>query len=251
MQFEEILEKWFEQAKEKLGGAKTQVELNVDKLCCGVIQLLETYANSVLILLKVDKRLPAKALLRVMSDLSIKTMWCLDGLGISSEEFGERFEKWRAASLWELKRKTESELAILKEEYGDETNELEKKLGEHLEILEREKVVKTKLSPWNLRGVWKEQGDLNFVALYSHFNEAVHPDWVLLQTLQQKEGSKILYRGDKEENLERLRKFCLVIVGYLFERIYSIRGWDFKDFEKDIKKLRGNSAEGEEEGDAK
>jgi len=206
MLLDEILEKWFEQAKEKLGGAKAPVELDVDKFCCGVIQLLETYANSVLILLKANKRLPAKALLRVMSDLSIKTMWCLDGLEISREEFGKRFEKWRAASLWELKRKTESELAILKEEYGDETNELEKKLEKHLEILEGEKVVKTHLSPWDLRGVWKEQGDLNFVALYSHFNEAVHPDWVLLQTLQRKEGSKILYKGDEEESLERLKE---------------------------------------------
>ena len=102
MRIEETIDRWFEEIKQKLTGGKTcynQYELDMDSLCLGVIRLVENYVESVLLLLNAEKKLPAKALLRVISDLCIKYIWCLRGYEQNVDEFNKRFEKWYYASI--------------------------------------------------------------------------------------------------------------------------------------------------------
>jgi len=243
MEIEETINKWFEEVRQKLTGVKTyhrQLELDVDKLCTGLVALVENYAHSVLLLLDKGKILPAKALLRVISDICIKCRWCLKGLETSEEQFDERFNKWLRSSLSEYKTSLERQLNILEGEYGDEVSELKGELRKRISEIEAKSITKEKLLITDelVSGTWDTQSKLNVEALYRRFHEAIHPDLVLFQRTLREYDGMIIYKGDIEEPPERLTVFCLVILCYLFEAIYSLNKWDFSEFEKDIKQLR-------------
>jgi len=244
MEIDETIYRWFQNAKTELSGGKTyyeQHEIDIDSLCLGVVVLVENYAQSVLLLLNKDKILPAKALLRVISDIFIKCKWCLKVLEESEKEFNNRFDKWRRYSLSQDKKRMESEISILKEHYDDINLELVGKLEGFVEILEKEGITNSEKLPsmWDIRGVWESQSNMNFDALYRRFHQIIHPDWMVLQLLQRKNGQKIFYKADIEENTQDLEKYCLIIVGYLLESIYSVNKLDFSRFEKDINEIRG------------
>ena len=248
-EIDETIYSWFQNAKTQLSGGKTyykQNELDIDSLCLGVVVLVENYAQSVLLLLNKGKILPTKALLRVISDICIKCIWCLKGLEESEEEFTNRFEKWRRYSLSQDKKRMEAEISILKENYGGINLGLVGRLEGFVEILEKEGISNNEKLPsmWNMRGIWESQAeesqaDMNFDALYKRFHQGIHPDWMVLQLLQRKDGDKIFYKADIEENPQDLKKYCLIIVGYLLETIYSINKWDFNEFEKNINEIKG------------
>lgn len=244
MEIDETIYSWFQNAKTELVGGKTyykQHELDIDSLCLGVVVLVENYAQSVLLLLNKGKILPTKALLRVISDICIKCIWCLKGLEESEEEFTNRFGKWRQYSLSQDKKRMGAEISILKENYDDINSELIGKLEGFVKILEKEGISNNEKLPsmWDMRIIWESQADINFDALYRRFHQGIHPDWMVLQLLQRKDGDKIFYKADIEENPQDLKKYCLIIVGYLLETIYSINKWDFNEFKKDINEIKG------------
>lgn len=244
MEIDETINRWFEQIKQNITGGKTyykQIELDVDKLCGEVLVLLENYVQGVLLLLNKGKILPAKALLRIIGDVSIKCGWCLEGLKTSEEEFNKRFDKWWRGSWLERRILMEKELAILEEEYGDKVSELKDKLKNWITAIESAGISKKdrfSITDNLVQEVWKTQPKLNLMVLYRRFNEAVHPDLVLFEKILKESDGRIIYKGDIEESPERIKGFCLVILGYLFEVIYSVNKWDFSGFEEDIKQLR-------------
>jgi len=245
MEIDKKIDKWFQNAKDKLVGGKIyykQHDLDIDSLCLGVVVLVENYTGSVLLLLNAGKILPAKALLRVIADVSIKSIWCLRGLEQGTDEFCERFEKWRRYSLSLDKQRMEAEISLLKQEQDDTNSGLLNKLESFIQILEEEGIrdpYKEKMpSLWNMREIWKKQSEMNFDALYRRFNQGIHPDWMVLQCLKRKDGDKFFYKADIEENAQDLKTFCLLILGYLVEAIYSVNKWDYSEFEKDIKEIR-------------
>lgn len=248
MEIEKTINKWFEKAKGKLSGGKTyykQSELDVDSLCLGVVALLENYVHSVLLLLNAGKKLPAKALLRVIGDISIKCMWCLKGLEKGLEEFSKRLDIWRRYSLSKDKKKMQAEIAILEQNYDNSVSQLVGRLKGFVEILEKEGISNNEKMPsiWDMREIWENQADMNFDVLYRRFHQGIHPDWMVLQLLAKKDGDKILYKADIEESIEDLKKFCLAILGYLLRAIYSVNKWDLSEFEKDIKQITGSVKE--------
>ena len=248
MEIDETINKWFEQVKQKLTGGKTyykQVQLDVDKLCGWVVTLLENYAQSVLLLLSKGRILPAKALLRVISDVCIKCKWCLKGLETSEEEFTNRFDRWLRSSISEYKTSLERQLSILESEYGDEVASLKDRLRKQISEIEVTDIKKEKLLITNelISETWDTQSKLNVEVLYRRFHEAVHPDLVLFKKMLKESERKVIYKGDVNESAERVRGHCLAMLGYLFEAIYSMNQWDFSEFEEDIKKFREHAKE--------
>jgi len=206
-----------------------------------VVVLLENYVQSALLLLNEGKILPAKALLRVVSDVSIKCRWCLEGLKTSEEAFNKRFEEWWLCSWSEHRALLRKELIVLEKEYGDEVSGLKAELEKRIKDIESAGITKNKrfsITDTLGQDVWETQPELNLMALYRRFHEAVHPDLVLFQRTLEESDGRIIYKGDVEESPERIKIFCLVILGYLFEAIYSAHKWDFGEFEGDIKQLR-------------
>jgi len=134
----------------------------------------------------------------------------------------------------------EKDLAVLEEEYGDEVSGLKEELKRRITAIESAGIKKKERFsiPELVQDVWKTQPKLNLRALYLGFHEAVHPDLVLFQRTLEESNGRIIYKGDIEESPERIKGFCLVILGYLFEAIYSVNKWDFSEFEKDIKQLK-------------
>jgi len=242
MEFDETLHVWFEEIKQKITGGKTyykQVQLDFDKLCGWVVILLENYCQSVFLLLNEEKSLPAKALLRVISDVCIKCKWCLKGLEKSEEEFSKRLNRWQRSSLSEYKTLLERNLNIFKREYGDEHNKLKQEIIKRISEIKALNIKKDRvlITDELVRETWDKQSTLNVEALYRRFHEAIHPDMVLMHKMLEESGGAIIYQADIKESPKRLKVFCLIILGYLFETIYSLNKWDFSEFEKDIKQI--------------
>ncbi len=242
MEFDKTLNKWFEEIKQKVTGGKTyykQVQLDFDKICGWVVILLENYCQSTFLLLNKGKTLPAKALLRVISDVCIKCQWCLKGLKKSEEEFTKRFDKWSRSSLSEYKASLERNLNIFKREYGDEHSKLKKEITKRISEIKALNIKKDRLLITDelVSETWDKQSALNVEALYRRFHEAIHPDIVLMQKMLEESNGRIIYKADTEESPKRLKIFCLIVLGYLFETIYSLNKWDFSEFEKDIKQI--------------
>jgi hypothetical protein len=249
MEIENTINRWFEQIKQKLTGGKTyhtQLQLDVDKLYSSVIFLLENYTHSLLLLLNKRTILPAKALLRVISDVCIKCRWCLKGLETSDEEFTARFDRWLHSSLSVYKKCLERQLAILESEYGDEVSSLKEEVKHRISEIESLGLKKENLRITDdlVNDAWQAQPKLNVEALYRRFHEAVHPDLVLFQKLREETDQRIIYKADVEESPDDLKRYCLIMLGYLFEAIYSLNKWDFSDFEEDIKRLREHTKRG-------
>ena len=242
MEFDKTLNKWFEEIKQKVTGGKTyykHVQLDFDKLCGWVVILLENYCKSAFLLLSKGKTLPAMALLRVISDVCIKCKWCLKGLEKSEEEFNERFDRWKRSSLSEYKSLLERNLNIFEREYGNEHRELKQEIIKRISEIKALNIKKDRLLITDelVSETWDKQSTLNVEALYRRFHEAIHPDIVLMQKMLKESSGTIIYQADIKESPKRLKVFCLIILGYLFETIYSLNKWDFSEFEKDIKQI--------------
>ncbi len=69
-----------------------------DYVCLTALTVCSTYSNAVMALLRGGLRMPAKALLRILFEVSTKVLWCLkqretDGTGAEVEEKVQRWAK--------------------------------------------------------------------------------------------------------------------------------------------------------------
>jgi hypothetical protein len=232
------IDKWFKWIQSKSQEPRTafsQTEIDKDVLSTSTIALVKTYADAILLCLNEKKRLPAKALLRVMADVSMKCIWCLRGFQTGPKEFEDRWEKWKRSSLWETQRRLEKEMEVLNSEYSQSniqnlSDEIKNRLKE-LEPFHLSR--KDSLGVPEVSEIWAQQGLLNKIALYDEFHHAVHPDMIVLFKMIRQDGEKFIYKFDSDEPIDRLKAFCMVIIGHLFETISDINGWGFSEEMKD------------------
>jgi len=95
MEIDETINKWFRELQKKL----TQVEDDpeIDSYFRSIYAVFNNYHNATIILLKNDFRLPAMALIRIISELFIKFLWCLHGT-TNHQEVKDRIQRWVQSS---------------------------------------------------------------------------------------------------------------------------------------------------------
>lgn len=160
-------------------------------LCLSVIPVAHTYCMAALELADNGYVLPAMALLRVLAELTYRTIWCL---GETSEKPKVKIERWLKHSYNKRKELLED---MVKNE-GVPDNDKEQFRQEIATMTEEIGQIHHKPSGSIARCV-KElpviAQDL-FAHLYSTMHRAIHPDLIVLGDTIKQEGDELFSLGD-------------------------------------------------------
>lgn len=190
-----------------------------DLLCITTLTVCSTYFSSIMILLKNGMRMPAKALLRVLFEVSVKTMWCLHkpGPDKSDSAVEQRIERWAKASLKEDIRLRQDFASILE---GEDREKLEEDIRQ---LNEQHKAWECERMPSKFTDIVKDLGDVwfkeHYPRLYRQFNSAVHLDFASLCSRAKYNDSDMLITNDTDEAVKDLAQMAVAIMHVLFGAI--------------------------------
>lgn len=225
MEIEETINKWFDEAQDKL--RKHGLQTGFDELIFAAIVLLDNYFNCALMILKNKSRLPAMALLRCTGEFIAKIIYCLQSDNGQGSNVDERVKMWRKSTLQQDKKFCE----ILIDKYtGDDRNKIKNRIKEvDNEIAE----IKTGKLP-STAHIFEEVFVKNFpfarAGMYQQFLGAVHLDLKILEeTIEKKEGVTE-YKGDVDYDIDDLKFNCATQFFYFLRAIYDY--YDLKTFDK-------------------
>jgi len=201
MEIDETINRWFEETVTQMNAANKPDE-PVYNLCSSILPIAHNYFNATLLLLNEDKKLPAMALIRVIAELAFRFQWCVLP-NRQNEDVNIRIKRWLKESYKQKKRRQEKCLhsangqqkATIKADIRRLDSEIDKipynsagDLYGSLESLLCEQTgdVEITLS-------WK---DHLYPILYAPFNQAIHPDLVVLSNLIEQSGNQRIFFGD-------------------------------------------------------
>ncbi|MHC4258911.1 MAG: DUF5677 domain-containing protein [Planctomycetota bacterium] len=193
-------------------------------LCLSVIPVAHTYCRAILRLAGPASTeqcmLPTMGLLRVLTELALRTCWCLMG-----PEPDVKVTRWLKQSYMERKKLLERTVvaSIVPDKDKKEYREEIEKLSREIDGIDYEPA----------GGLWDCIGELPEVykdiyrLLYGPFHRGIHPDLVALGETLKEEASEIMSLGDFAHIPPRaLMKSCLNIVFQLVAPIWTYYGWD-------------------------
>jgi len=232
MEIEKTVNKWFDDTAAQM---KThfKTDSQIDMLCASALKVGKNYCNAVLLLLKNGHKMPAKALLRILCELTAKLTWCLwvsDKKEEADDIVYEKFQRWQKATLVENKKMLES----LREAMPDDQKP---QLDNNIETLEkRAKDIEFDAMP-KVIAIFKElpknwKTDI-YPVCYKQFNNAVHLDMQSMGELIEKNENKIFCLGDSKDNIDDLAGYCL---DWTYHINYFIRmhyDWSIGQMEKE------------------
>ena len=219
--------------------------------CCSVFAILKTYCDATLLLLRldVDLRLPAMAHLRIISELTIRFLWCLNVK--KNEEIGERIERWEKTGVKERKKLVE-ELLESKENFDSETvGKFQQELS-NLDKYLKDNVGNEMPHVTGKCGLFEQTENIferNICAqAYRQFNPAVHVDPLVLTWSTKRKGSSIYYTGDLDENIDSLKIHCLSFSYMVIEVLYFHYHWRYDQIEREYHEAVSNYTKKEQDG---
>ncbi len=203
---DQTINKWFEETADSIN-AKDNTNSSVDALCFSVVPLAHNYCDAVLILLNNNKKLPAMALLRVLSELSLRFLWCLYEDNPAKESIDVRIERWKKHTFEEGVKRLKKLLPCANPEESQHLNDQIAFLEEEIKAIEPKSMGPLYNSLNELPELYKEK---LYPLLYSNFNFAIHPDLKLFTYLIKRAGNKRIFSGDIDEvETDLLKKHCV------------------------------------------
>ncbi len=90
--------KWFEETVSKVND-RVKSDTPVDNLLSGIVPLAHNYCNAVFVLANAEHKLPSMALLRILGELALRTIWCMYKDNPRKESNDVRILRWLKTSL--------------------------------------------------------------------------------------------------------------------------------------------------------
>lgn len=233
MEIKETTDKWVEEAQSKLAKASGSTVIN--GFCRSVTAVLKRYCDATIVLLDNDFRLPVMAQLRIMSELVIKFLWCLEGK--TSGKVEEQIKRWDLASLSQERRLYEK----LVETSNDKLKNFAEERIEYLNKLSKDKCLEhLKSMPWgtidlllDISDVFKQDKYYVYVSRFAQFHHAVHINTFVLTESVKTERDSFEFTGDIDTNTDNLKGCCLGFVYMFLKKIYDFYKWNFDEIEKE------------------
>ena len=228
MENNQITNKWFELLETKLEDVSNKNE--VWNHCLLVLAITKDYSNTILQLIKQNKNIQAKVLLRSFAEISIKTCWCIkDGKG-DIESYYDKNQRLSKSSLQE-------QIKRIKRAYECFNDPL---IKANLQMLETDlfKLSNVKCAPDDM-GLCKElfnnNAQLYYHILFGELHQFVHADLAWLQKLNISENGEI-YEDENDAFLNR--KLCIACVYLILDYIYRYYNFDFSDIKSQYEKIK-------------
>jgi len=233
-QIEEMTNRWFDETLShmpKLSGSSWEV----NTLIAGCFLCGRKYCKGIFSLLKNDHKLPAAALLRILCELDVKLLWCLQAPdktdAVGSDSCYQRFRRWDYLSLRENRTMFE-EFRDLSS--GSERLAADKKLqdlGKDIDSLKKEG-----LEP--IPKVWCICKELSTIVspdfakvypmIYRRFSWAVHLDLAVIKDLVDDSGARVQFRDDADRYCKEgvLLSYCTAMGCDINLMVRKHYGWD-------------------------
>ncbi len=178
-----------------------------------------TYANAIIILLENNMCLPAQALLRSLTEFTLKIIWCVSD---SEDNFiMEKIKRWGKSSAVERKQLL-GKLGNIEGYPEDTKREIQKRYDNYRDLLQKLKNIKEMPKFAHIVESMNNDEIKRLAAqCYTNLNKAVHID---ITTLTE--------TGDCTASIETLATDCWVLEKCLIHIIRSKYGWDTKELSK-------------------
>ena len=203
------INKWFDETFEQIDSNVKPVT-RVDEFCIAVMMMAKNYCDAALLLIKRGHKMPGKALLRILCELTVKFAWCLrvpDEIDKDENDIVyQNIRRWAKATFLQKVKNLESFREAARSVFEAE---LQNMISEAKEDAER---IKLRAMP-NVSQIFKflPEGFKSRVypELYLQFNNAVHLDVKSIGDLIEREGDRTFCNADCKDSAEDLEKYCM------------------------------------------
>jgi len=238
---DEVISKWGDDTV-RLFQQNVQTDAPSDQLCITALTVNSVYYKAIMLLLAQGLRMPAKALLRVLFELSVKMVWCflvpqVNAQNSVEKNVDENIRRWAKSSLAENIKLFKSFVEITA---GDTQNEANKRLEE---ARNRFNSLTCEKMPKFYKVVEQIPGDSDlwikelYTRFYRQFNNAVHLDVSsLCGRISYKDGIPFVDCGSNEP-VDELAKFCATIEHIILFTIRRHYGWDTIAMDKEFNQV--------------
>lgn len=237
---EVLLKKWIDDTI-ALFQSNVKTNLLIDHLCVTSLTVSSTYCQAIMTLLAREYRMPAKALLRVLFELSVKLLWCSfipDGETRSHDVvIEEKCKRWAKTTAAQNVKILEEFVELLgPDKIGDLPTRIEYFKGirdsQGSEGMPKHFVEVIKEPP----ELWAKEV---YPRCYLQFNNAVHLDVSSLGERVSKNGDKYVVVQDSEESIANLAQYCAVFEHIILHIVRQHYGWDRNELYADFHQVTG------------
>lgn len=227
--------KWFEETASNVND-KVNSDTPVDNLLSGIVPVAYNYCNAVFVLSNANRKLPAMALLRILGELALRTIWCMYKDNPRKESPDVRILRW-------LKTTNDDEIKLLKKVLPSANSEDATNIQHTIDLLQGEidKNPHLFVGPFynsldELPSPYKK--DI-YPILYGTFNRAIHPNLKLFGDLVRQEGNKRTFLPDLDVDVQALKIYSMTAAFKILAIVRLHYEWDYKGMKSeylDIKK---------------
>jgi len=190
-----------------------------------VAQVAYNYCNAVFVLANANCKLPAMALLRVLGELTLRTIWCMYGDNPKKETSEVRILRW-------MKTTYDEEIKLLKKVKKSADSAEKVEIQQTIEFLQNE-IDNNKypcVGPFynsldELPSTYKK--DI-YPILYGAFNRAIHPNLKLFADLIRQEGSRFTFLSDLDVDVQALKIYSMTAAFNILAIVRVHYEWDYK-----------------------
>jgi hypothetical protein len=231
--------RWFEETVSKVND-RVKNDTPVDNLLSGIVPLAHNYCNAVFVLANAKRKLPSMALLRILAELALKTIWCMYQDNPRGESHDVRILRW-------LKETNKEEIKLLKKVLPSADTEDAAGIQRTIDYLQSE----IDKNPHRFMGSFYNSLDELptpykkdiYPILYGAFNKAIHPNLKLLGDLVRQEGNRRTFLPDLEVDVQALKIYSMTAAFNILSIVRLHYDWDYKGMKSEylaIKKELAN-----------
>jgi hypothetical protein len=232
--------KWFEETVLKINGKVTS-DTPVDNLLSGIVPVTYNYCNAVFVLANANCRLPAMAILRILGELAMKTIWCIYKDNPRKESHNVRILRW-------LKETNKEEIKLLKKVLPSANQEDAVEIQQTIDYLQRE--IDNNSHPF-MGSFYNSLDELPptykkdiYPILYGAFNRAIHPNLKLFGDLVKQEGKKRTFLSDLDIDLQALKLYSMTAAFNILTIVRVYYEWDYKCMKSEYLAIKKKLADG-------
>jgi hypothetical protein len=216
--------RWFEETVSRAND-NANLDTTADNLLSGIVPVAYNYCNAVFVLANANHRLPAMALLRILAELALKTIWCMYEDNPKNESHDVRILRW-------VKETNNEEIKLLKKvlpsaDPGD-TADIQRTI-DYLQS-EIDKNPHPSMGPFfnSLDELPSEYKKNIYPVLYVPFNRAIHPNLKLFSDLIRQEGNNRTFLPDLEVDVQALKIYSMTAAFNILSIVRLYYEWDYK-----------------------
>jgi hypothetical protein len=226
-EIEKTIKKWFEEVFDKL--VDLDDEPFIDSYVRSTTSILFNYHIATIYLIRKELRLPAMALLRIMTEMVMKFIWCFYNT-TNYQEVRLNFQRW-AKTAGKRKIKLLNDFIESNRTLDETKSKFIKDVQKIEDILSNfDNSVKCMPQMTGDGGLFDQLsavfgGNIS-ASSYSQFCQAIHIDTSVLACCIERNGSTLTYTGDLDFKLDDLLNHCLSNAYMFMKTLHIFYKWE-------------------------